>query len=264
MSGESIDILGVRVDDVGWEEMLQAVVRFVEQGGAHRIATINIEYIMAARRDPEFADILRHTDLNVPDSVGVLWAARWLGHPLRERVTGSDGLYRVAQVCAQHGLRLFLFGARPGVAGRVAEILQTRFPGLIVCGTHAGAEDAYQIDGPENEQIADRIRQAQTNVLLIAYPQIPQEKWLSRYLERSGAQVAIGVGAAFDFCAGVQKRAPSSWQRLGLEWLYRLLQQPWRWRRMLVLPHAAWLIFWQRWSRRRPAVGGRAKNLQEG
>lgn len=254
MKTRSVDILGVRVDDVGWEEMLQALVCFVEQGGVHRIATVNIEYIMAAQRDPEFAEILRHTDLNVPDSVGVLWAARWLGCPLRERVTGSDGIYRIAQTCAQHGLRLFLFGARPGVAERVAEILQARFPGLIVCGTHAGLEDAYRIDGPENEQIAERIRQAQADVLLIAYPQIPQEKWLSRHLEPSGARVGIGVGAAFDFCAGVQKRAPRGWQRLGLEWLYRLVQQPWRWRRMLVLPYAAWLVFWQKFSRRPPTT----------
>ncbi len=252
MKGEfaSIDVLGVRVDDVSWDEMLQAVVRFVERGGAHRIATVNVEYVMAARRDPEFAAILRRTDLNVPDSAGVLMAARWLGHPLRERVTGSDGIYRIAETCARHGLRLFLFGARPGVAEQVAEILQGRFPGLIVCGTQAGSENAQVVDGPENEAIADRIRQAGTDVLLIAYPQIPQEKWLSHNLERAGAKAAMGVGAAFDFVAGVQKRAPKGWQRFGLEWLYRLLQQPWRWRRMLALPYAAWLVFWQKFKRR--------------
>lgn len=255
MKGEfaSINILGVRVDDVCWDDMLRAVVRFVEQGGTHRIATVNIEYVMAAQHDPEFAEILRHTDLNVPDSVGVLLAARWLSHPLCERVTGSDGIYRIAETCARHGLRLFLLGARPGVAERVGEMLRVRFPGLIVCGTQAGPENAHIVDGPENEAITDRIRQAQADVLLIAYPQIPQEKWLSRNLERTGAKVAMGVGAAFDFVAGVQKRAPAGWQRFGLEWLYRLLRQPWRWKRMLALPYAAWLVFWQKFNRRQTA-----------
>ncbi len=249
MNFESIHILGVRINDVGWAEMLDAVVQFVHQGGIHRIATVNIEYIMAAQRDPEFAEILRHTDLNVPDSVGVLSAARWLGHPLRERVTGSDGIYRLAELCARHEFRLFLFGAKPGVAQQTADVLSRRFPGLVVCGVHPGPRDARVVDGPANEAIAARIRQAQPDVLLIAYPQIAQEKWLSRNLAQTGARVAMGVGAAFDFVAGVQKRAPRWLQHLGLEWLYRLIQQPWRWRRMLSLPQAAWLVFWQRFRK---------------
>ncbi len=248
MAGDPVTILGVRIDNVGWQEMLDEMERAVTRPTAepYRIATVNVEYLMAARRDPEFATCLHQANLHVPDSVGVLWAARWLGHPLRERVTGSDGIYRIAERCAQRGFRLFLFGARPGVAARVAEILTTRCPGLIVCGIHPGLDHAGQIDDPANQEVVERIRQAHTDVLLVAYPQIAQEKWLSRHLVRSGAAVAMGVGAAFDFVAGTQKRAPRAWQRLGLEWLYRLLQEPWRWRRMLVLPQAAWLVFWQR------------------
>lgn len=248
MAGDPVTILGVRIDNVGWQEMLDEMERAVTRPTAepYRIATVNVEYLMAARRDPEFATCLHQANLHVPDSVGVLWAARWLGHPLRERVTGSDGIYRIAERCAQRGFRLFLFGARPGVAVQVADVLRQRFVGLNICGVCPGAENAGQVDGLENERIADQIRQTQADVLLIAYPQMPQEKWLSRHLRRSGARVAMGVGAAFDFVAGVQKRAPRAWQRLGLEWLYRLLQEPWRWRRMLVLPQAAWLVFWQR------------------
>ena len=134
-----VDILGVRVDDVTFAEMVAAVARYVQSGGAHQISTVNIEYLMTARRDAEFAEVLRHTSLNVPDSVGVLWAARWLGHPLQERVTGSDGIYRIAELCAQRGFRLFLLGAAPGVAERVAEILVDRYPALHVCGALAGS-----------------------------------------------------------------------------------------------------------------------------
>jgi N-acetylglucosaminyldiphosphoundecaprenol N-acetyl-beta-D-mannosaminyltransferase len=234
-------ILGVRVDDVTFSEMLAAVAHFAESGEAHQISTVNVEYLMTARRDAEFAHVLRHTALNVPDSVGVLWAARWLGRPLRERVTGSDGIYRVAALCARKGFRLFLLGAASGVAARVAGILAERYPGLQVCGTLSGSPST------EDEiSIAAAIRDSAADVLLVAFPHAPQEKWISRNLVRTGAAVALGVGGAFDFCAGVQRRAPLWMQRAGLEWLYRLVRQPWRWRRMLVLPQAAWLVFWER------------------
>jgi N-acetylglucosaminyldiphosphoundecaprenol N-acetyl-beta-D-mannosaminyltransferase len=156
-------------------------------------------------------------------------------------VTGSDGIYRIAELCAARGYRLFLLGAAPGVADRVAETLVTRYPGLTICGTDAGSY------APEEEQsIAQRIRQAQADVLLVAYPSIPQETWIARNLRSTGAAVGMGVGAAFDFVAGVQQRAPTWMQRLNLEWLYRLIREPRRWRRMLALPQAAWLVFWQR------------------
>jgi N-acetylglucosaminyldiphosphoundecaprenol N-acetyl-beta-D-mannosaminyltransferase len=244
-TGSHIDILGVRVDDVTFAETCAAVARFVESGETHQISTVNIEYLMTAQGDAEFAEVLRHTVLNVPDSFGVLWAARWLGHPLRERVTGSDGIYRVAELCARKGYRLFLLGAAPGIAERVADILQDLNPGLTICGTLSGSPL------PEHEaSIAEAIRDSAADVLLVAYPHAPQEKWISRNLARTGVAVALGVGGAFDFCAGVQIRAPLWMQRAGLEWLYRLIRQPWRWRRMLALPHAAWLVFWERWKPR--------------
>jgi N-acetylglucosaminyldiphosphoundecaprenol N-acetyl-beta-D-mannosaminyltransferase len=120
-------------------------------------------------------------------------------------------------------------------------ILTARYPGLTVCGTYAGSPSVEEEQG-----IVDRVREAQADVLLVAYPQGPQEKWIARNQAKTGAAVAMGVGAAFDFVAGVQRRAPPWMRRIGLEWLYRLLCQPWRWRRMLVLPQAAWLVFWQR------------------
>lgn len=242
----AVHILGVRIDDVSFAEMLGAVDQFVEQGGPHQISTVNTEFLIAARRDPEFAAVLRRTALNVPDSAGILWAAWWLGHPLRERVTGSDGIHCIAELCAGRGYRLFLLGAAPGIADRAAEVLVRQYPGLIVCGTCAGSYTREHEDA-----ISRRIRAAQTDVLLVAYPLAPQEKWIARNLSKTGAAVGVGVGAAVDFCAGVQVRAPVWMQRLGIEWLYRLMREPRRWRRMLALPQAAWLVFWQRWQERR-------------
>jgi N-acetylglucosaminyldiphosphoundecaprenol N-acetyl-beta-D-mannosaminyltransferase len=241
----AVQILGVRIDDVSTAEMLDALVRFVDEGGAHQISTVNTEFLMAAQRDAEFAQVLRHTALNVPDSAGVLWAARWLGHPLRERVTGSDGIYRVAELCARRGFRLYLLGAAAGVAQLVARQLVARYPSLLVCGAEGGSY------APECEDpIAARIHAARADVLLVAFPSVPQEKWIARNLVRTGAAVGMGVGAAFDFVAGVQRRAPTWMQRLGLEWLHRLISEPRRWRRMLALPHATWLVFLQGLRRR--------------
>lgn len=251
MERSTVEILGVRVDDVTTAEMLAAMeglVRTAQRGGGgHQISTVNVEYLMLAHRDAQFAEVVRNSTLRVPDSAGVLWAARWLGHPLRERVTGSDGIYAVAELCAREGFRLFLLGAGEGVAERVAAILQERSPGLCVCGALAGSPL------PEHElELAAQVRQSQADVLLVAYPSALQEKWIARNLGRTGVSVAMGVGAAFDFCAGVQARAPRWMQRAGLEWFYRLLREPWRWRRMLALPQAAWLVFLQRfgWYRR--------------
>jgi N-acetylglucosaminyldiphosphoundecaprenol N-acetyl-beta-D-mannosaminyltransferase len=236
-----LEILGVRVDDVSFDEMMETIARFVREGGAHQIVTVNTEYLIAAQCDTEFTEILRRTALNVPDSVGILWAARWLGHPLRERVTGSDGIYRIAELCAQRGYRLYLLGAAPGVADQVAQTLVDRCPALVVCGTHSGSPDL-------NAQMAIScaIREAGADVLLVAFGQLPQEKWIARNCAHTGAAVAMGVGGAFDFVAGVQTRAPHWMRRIGLEWLYRLVREPRRWRRMLALPQAAWLVFWQR------------------
>lgn len=236
-------ILGVRIDDVTFAEMLRILSDLVQSGSAHQISTVNTEFLMNARRDPTFAEVLRNTTLNVPDSAGILWAARWLGHPLRERVTGSDGIYLVAELCAQHSLRLFLLGAAPGVAQRAAHILTRQYPHLIVCGTHAGTPSVE-----DEGATVQRVQDAQADVLLVAYRQSDQEKWIARNLEKTGAAVTMGVGAAFDFVTGEQKRAPLWMQRLGLEWLSRLIREPWRWRRMLVLPHAAWLVFWDRFG----------------
>jgi N-acetylglucosaminyldiphosphoundecaprenol N-acetyl-beta-D-mannosaminyltransferase len=240
----SVHILGVRIDDVTYAEFLDTVSRLVRQQSMSQIVTVNTEYLLAAYRDPGFADVLRLSALNVPDGIGVVWAARWLGRPLRERVTGSDGIYRLAELCAQHGFRLYLLGAAPGIAQQAAAILSRRYPRLVVCGTFSGSPSAS-----EEAEICRRIHEARADVLLVAYGGSVQEAWIAHNQAQTGAAVAMGVGGAFDFVAGVQKRAPRWMQRAGLEWLYRLIRQPWRWRRMLALPQTAVLVFWQRFRR---------------
>lgn len=238
---EPVEILGVRVDDITYRDLLHRVDLFVASGEPHQIVTVNAEMLVAARDDAELARALDGSDLNVADSVGVTLAARLLGQPIRERVTGSDGIYRLAAHSARSGYRLYLLGAAPGVAERAAGCLKTANPGLEIAGTYAGSPGIV-----EEDDIIERVRAARADLLLVAYGVPAEEKWIARNRKRLGVPVMVGVGGGFDFVAGVTRRAPVWMRRFGLEWLYRLVQEPWRWRRQLALPKFLVLVIYQR------------------
>ena len=238
---DSIEVLGVRVDDATYDDLLAKIRDFVASGQPHQIVTLNPEMLVLAHHDPAFRRQLNAADLNVPDGVGLMLAARFLGHPLRQRVTGSDGIYRMAEECARMGYRPYFLGAAPGVAEIAAQRLAAANPGLEVAGTYAGSPR------PEDEtEIVQRIRAVAPDVLFVAYGVPAEEKWIARNAQRLGVPVMVGVGGAFDFVAGVTRRAPPWMRRFGLEWLHRLLRQPWRWRRQLALPRFALLVLRQR------------------
>jgi N-acetylglucosaminyldiphosphoundecaprenol N-acetyl-beta-D-mannosaminyltransferase len=238
---KSIEILGVRVDDATYDDLLACVDAFVASGEPHQIVTLNPEMLVVAHDDPAFRRDLNVADLNVADGVGLMVAARWLGHPLRERVTGSDGIYRLATHCAQRGYRLFLLGAASGVAEMVAEKLTAQNPSLEVVGAFAGSP---RIE--DEGDIIEKIREASPDMLLVAYGVPAEEKWIARNRECLGVPVMVGVGGSFDFVAGVTKRAPKWMRQVGLEWLHRLISEPWRWRRQLALPRFVALVLKQR------------------
>jgi N-acetylglucosaminyldiphosphoundecaprenol N-acetyl-beta-D-mannosaminyltransferase len=234
---DSIEILGVRVDDATYAELMDKVDAFIGSGKPHHVITVNVEMLIAAYDDPEFAAVLADGDLNVADSVGVMLAARLLGRPLQERVTGSDGIHRLAAHSARKGYRPYLLGAAPGVAELAAQRLRATNPGLDVAGVYAGSPRAS-----EEDDIIRTIRAVSPDLLLVAYGVPAEEKWIARNRQRLGVPVMMGVGGAFDFAAGVTKRAPGWIRRLGLEWLYRLVREPWRWRRQLALPRFLSLV----------------------
>lgn len=247
---QSVEILGVRVDDATYDDLLAAVDRFVASGRPHQVVTLNPEMLVAAHDDPAFRRILDQSDLNVADGVGLMWAARLLGHSLRQRVTGSDGIYYLARHSAQRGYSVFFLGAGPGVAEAAAQRLASTYPGLAVAGTHAGSPADR-----EREAVVARVRAANPALLLVAYGVPAEEKWIARNRDDLGVPVMIGVGGSFDFVAGVTRRAPPWVRRLGLEWLHRLLREPWRWRRQLALPRFLGLVIAQR-LRRGPRPAG--------
>lgn len=234
----SVEILGVPVHDVTYAEAVDRVEALLARGGCHQVATVNPEFIMAARRDPEFLRVLRATALNVPDGAGVLWAARRQGTPLRERVAGVDLVEHLCALAARRGWRAFLLGAAPGVAERAAAELALRHPGLTIGGTFAGSPRAE-----DEADIVARIVAASPQLLFVAYGAPAQDKWLARNLprlcldpeSRAPGLVGMGVGGAFDFIAGLRARAPEWMQQASLEWLYRLIREPWRWRRQMAL-----------------------------
>lgn len=248
----SVDILGVRIHRVDFAQTLDQIARWVAERHAAQLAprnsslatrqlcTVNPEFVMEAHRDPAFAAVLDRADLCAPDGVGILWAGRLLGQPFAERVTGSDGIYRICERAAAEGWRVYLLGAAPGVAEQTAARLCGHYPGLRVAGTFSGSprDDGW----PEIEQ---RLAAAQPDVLFVAFGHPRQDFWIDKHRHELPAAVSMGVGGAFDFVAGVTQRAPLWMQRLGLEWLHRLVNEPWRWRRMRVLPVFAGLVMGQ-------------------
>lgn len=244
---DSIEILGVRIDDATYADLLRCVDDFVHSGRPHQIVTVNSEMLVAAHYDPHLRETLNTADLNVADGVGIIWAARWLGHPLRERVTGSDGISVLAAQCARQGYRPFFLGAAPGVGPIVAERLASANPSLAVAGVLAGSPRAEDEDA-----IVAQVLEASPDLLFVAYGVPTEEIWIARNRNRLRVPVMIGVGGAFDFVAGITRRAPAWMRRAGLEWLYRLAREPWRWRRQLALPRFALLVARQR--RGRPKI----------
>jgi N-acetylglucosaminyldiphosphoundecaprenol N-acetyl-beta-D-mannosaminyltransferase len=223
-------ILGVKVDCLDMRSALAEIEGFVDEGGPHLVATVNPEFVMRARRDPAFARVLESAELCLPDGAGVVWAARRQGCTLAGPVAGVDMVQPLAEMCARRGFRMFLLGAAPGVADDLAGRLRSANPGLQV-RAHAGAPDPSG-----DEETLRLIHDHGTQVLLVAYGAPAQETWIDRLRNRLGVGVAMGVGGAFDYLTGRVPRAPGWMRSAGLEWLHRLVRQPWRIRRMAVLP----------------------------
>jgi N-acetylglucosaminyldiphosphoundecaprenol N-acetyl-beta-D-mannosaminyltransferase len=223
-------VLGVRVDCLNMQATLDRIDQMVQAGGQHLVATVNPEFIMRARRDSDFARVLESADLCLPDGTGVVWAARRQGCSMSGPVTGVDLIPPLAALCATRGYRLFLLGAGPGVAAELATRLRAGHPVLEVAA-HPGSSDPSSDD-----ETVSLIRAHRTQVLLVAFGAPKQELWIDRLKDRLGVAVGIGVGGAYDYLAGRVPRAPMWMRRAGLEWLHRLIRQPWRVRRMTVLP----------------------------
>jgi N-acetylglucosaminyldiphosphoundecaprenol N-acetyl-beta-D-mannosaminyltransferase len=196
----------------------------------HQVCTVNPEFVMESRRDRAFRRLLNSVDLATPDGAGIIAAGLLLGRPFRGRATGVALVHHLAAISAREGYSLFLLGAAPGVAVEAAQVLAERYPGVVIAGTYAGS--------PRDEDwpaIVDRLEASQPDILLVAYGAPRQDLWIDAHRHElpGSIKLAMGVGGVFDYLSGRAPLAPPVVRRVGLEWLYRLITQPWRWRRIL-------------------------------
>ena len=223
-----INILGVAFDALTLGEAEERADALLCSGAGGYIVTANPEIVLRCREDAAYAAAVNGAKLVLADGVGDLCAARILGTPLPGRVAGSDLVPRLLARLAERGGSVFLYGARPGVAERAGESLQSACPGLRIAGT----ENGYISD---ETALLEALEREKPDLLLLGLGAPRQELWMAKNRQRTPA-VMIGVGGLLDVFAGDIPRAPESWQRLGLEWLYRLLREPRRFKRVIRLP----------------------------
>lgn len=235
----TISLLGVKVNTVTMDSALALIREFIREGTPHHVVTADASLVMKTREDPDLRDLVNAAALVTPDGAGVLWAAKVLDLPLRERVPGVDLTQAICEMAAREGFGVYFLGAAPGVAEKAAAALQAQFPGLRVVGTH----DGY-FQPEEEERLVEEIRAAQPDVLFVALGIPKQEKWIRQHQERLGVPVLIGVGGSFDVISGNLPRAPEWMQNCGLEWLYRVYLEPQRLPRLLALPRFVGLVAW--------------------
>jgi N-acetylglucosaminyldiphosphoundecaprenol N-acetyl-beta-D-mannosaminyltransferase len=242
---ERVDMFGVPLARTDMEGALERIDRFIADRSPHMIVTSDTPGIMRARDDPEYQEIVRAADMVTADGRGVIWMARVLGLPMKERVSGVDLIERICERAVDRHYSAYLLGAMPGVAQEAARALAARCPGLRIAGTDHG----YFTDDEEPE-VLRRIAEARPDILFVALGAPRQEKWIRRHMTELQVPVAIGVGGAFDVLAGRVPRAPEWMQRAGLEWLFRLLREPKRLPRMWALPRLVWMSLWEALRRR--------------
>jgi N-acetylglucosaminyldiphosphoundecaprenol N-acetyl-beta-D-mannosaminyltransferase len=187
--------------------------------------------VVYAQRDDRFREIVNASVLSLCDTVGVLWIAQRRGAHLRKRVAGVELIERLCDAAARDALPVYFFGGAEGIAAEAARRLRERIPNLVVVGARSGYFDESQSAG-----IAAAIRESGARLLFCGLGSPRQEMWLATHLRETGCGAGIGVGGSFDVLSGRVRRAPMLWRRLGLEWLYRLVTEPRRWRRQLALP----------------------------
>jgi N-acetylglucosaminyldiphosphoundecaprenol N-acetyl-beta-D-mannosaminyltransferase len=229
--GMKVTVLNVLIDSIIMSEALDKLEQFIAVKTPHVVATANAEMVMLAQQDSELAAILANADLVVPDGAGVVWAARYQGYTMVERVAGYDLAQNLLARAAAKGYRVFLFGSQPDIVEKAKTVAIERYPGLCIVGTRHGFFTAE-----DEPAIIQEIAELKPDILLAALGVPKQEKWLAKNLTKLNVPICMGVGGTFDVMAGAVKRAPLWMQRTSLEWLFRLLCQPQRAIRMLALP----------------------------
>lgn len=227
-------ICGIKIDNLSMEEVLFQIAVLIERNEPQFIVTPNVDHIVKLQKDEDFRKVYDAAALILADGVPLLWASKFLGNPLREKISGSDLFPAVACFSAQKGYKLFFLGGREGAADIARDVLVQEFPGLNVVGTYCPSF-GFEHDDDENRKIIDKIRTVKPNILFVGLGAPKQEKWISKYYKELDVPVSIGIGVTFEFISGIVRRAPVWMQKSGLEWFWRLLMEPKKlWKRYLI------------------------------
>jgi N-acetylglucosaminyldiphosphoundecaprenol N-acetyl-beta-D-mannosaminyltransferase len=233
----SVTVLGCRIHRVTMEDALEVARDFLTDGQPHQIVTADASMLAMATEDPALRDLINAADLVVPDSTGVVWAAKKVGEPVPERVPGVEVMERLCELAGREGRTAYFLGSAPGVAEEAARKLEERFPGFKVVGVHHG----FFQPGDE-AKIEQEILALRPDMLFVAMGIPRQEKWIRQRLHTLNVPISVGVGGSLDCHSGRVQRAPKFFQRLSIEWLYRLLTNPSKYKKVAILPRFMLLV----------------------
>lgn len=228
---KTANILGVPIDAVSLESAMDKVKGFLKESGCNMITTPNTEIVMEAHGDEEVQKVLMASDLCIPDGIGLIYASKIQKLGLIERVPGVDLMRKILEYANENEKFIYILGGKPGVAEIACENIKKTFNSIRIVGYH----DGYFKEEDE-EGIINRINHLKPDILFVALGAPRQEKWIYKNKSSLNVKIAMGVGGSVDIWAGTARRAPKAFQKLGLEWFYRLIKEPWRYKRMLALP----------------------------
>lgn len=237
---KTVNILGVKVDKVGVNQAVERIFKMLDERRTHTIFTPNSEIILKAYKDKEFCDILNDADLLTADGIGVVYASKILGDPIEQRAAGFDIACGLVDRIAETGHRLYLFGGKPAIAERAKRNLEKRYPFIQIVGTRNG-----YFNEEETKDIVNDINSVGADIVFVCLGAPKQEKWINENKNKLNAKVLMGIGGSLDVFAGEVERAPEFWCKSGLEWLYRLIKEPWRFKRMMDLPKFGFTVLFK-------------------
>ncbi len=237
MGKDMVNVLGCEIDRLDMAGTLERCRAAIEEPGYAQQVSINAAKLIALRRNAELRDVVNRCELVNADGQAVVWASRLLGDPLPERVAGIDLMEELLAMAEERGYRVFILGARAEVLQTAIDKLHERHPALAIAGAHHG-----YFEERESPEIADEIRASRADILFVAMSSPRKEQWLGQFGQALGVSLVMGVGGSIDIVAGITRRAPLRWQRLGIEWLYRLAQEPRRLSRRYLVTNARFAL----------------------
>jgi N-acetylglucosaminyldiphosphoundecaprenol N-acetyl-beta-D-mannosaminyltransferase len=223
------EVIGFKFINNTMDELVNEVHGRISHSQKTFIVTVNPEIIMYSQSDSHYNKVLKEADIITPDGAGIIMASKILGDPLQERLAGFDLMERLLMVSNKHNYGIYLLGTKPNVIDLTAANIKKKYPNINIVGFHHGYFD-------DDQNIINEIKEKKPDIVFLGLGFPYQEKWISKNKSQFSKGIFMGVGGCFNVWAGVDKRAPRIWRELNLEWFYRLLMQPWRYKRMTAIP----------------------------